>query len=123
MEPNKNAVETVEGKNEQFLKVLAKLEVLLDRILEALKPEPLIESQPDAEPDTQPAAEPVTQVVMALVHGIRYPDELAICGALGTKAQPFAGKPGERVARDLIEINCPSCRKIIEAKREKNGNS
>jgi len=73
-----------------------------------------VETANDAAPNT-----PIPRVPAgpAWVHGKRYTDGLAICGALGTAAQPFAGCKNERVSSVYAEITCPKCLRIIDGKQ------
>jgi len=64
------------------------------------KPEP---EQEKPEPDGS----------MAMVHGIRLPDGLAMCGAQGTKSQPFASGIEVILSTAFPEITCPECQEII----------
>lgn len=56
---------------------------------------------------------PEPEPVILPVHGIRISDQMAMCGAQGTVAQPYWARKNERVSAILSEITCPECLKII----------
>ena len=47
---------------------------------------------------------------------IRFSDGLAICGALGTKTQPYAPRQSEQCVNEMELITCPECLRIISKK-------
>ena len=73
-----------------------------------------VETANDAAPNT-----PIPRVPAgpSWVHGIRFSDGLAICGAFGTAAQPFARFTKELVSSKHDEITCPTCLRIIDERQ------
>ena len=67
--------------------------------VEVLLPEPVPEAP--AEPAVLP------------VHGIRFSDGLAMCGAQGSKSQPYSPRLSEQVSSVLSAITCPECLEMI----------
>ena len=65
----------------------------------------------------KPEPEPETEAVVLPVHCIRYPDELALCGALGTLSQPNAARQNERVTSVVAEITCTECLGILASRK------
>ena len=103
-------MEQVTNMNTRFGNIAQEVKAIAEA--EAYEAEP----EPEAEKAeaVQAANEAVPVVDAPPVHGIRFSDDLAICGALGTAAQPFAARPGEKVSSDHKEITCPDCLRIIE---------
>lgn len=73
------------------------------------EPEQLVPEQPEPEQPEGPVVLPV--------HGIRFSDELAMCGAMGSKIQPYAPRQNDKVTSIMADINCPECLKVIAEKQ------
>jgi len=85
---------------EESVRLVAKLMEQLEKITNEERPE-----AGQAVDEVSDSEGPVTLPV----HGMRYPDKRALCGAQGSAAQPFAGRKNEKVTSHISEITCPEC--------------
>lgn len=106
---NRLMIEAMQETNGRILEINISLRRIANEIGKAVgveKPEPEAPAEPPAVPVEKP------------VHGSRFTDGLALCGAQGSKAQPYLSRLDEQISSVLSEITCPECLEIVAEKQK-----